>query len=74
MYLLMKSLGMKSIVRRELPAATTAFVVAEFFYKFHSFALETLAFLATWWVLSWAASFIASAFARKDAGDGHQGA
>jgi hypothetical protein len=74
MYLLMKSLGTKGVVRQELPAAATAFVIAEFFYKFHSFALETLAFLATWCLLSWAANFIAGAFTRKDAGDGHQGA
>ena len=28
-----------------------AFSVAETFYKFHSFTLETGAFLVTWWVL-----------------------
>lgn len=28
-----------------------ALVVAEQFYKFHSFTLETGAFLVTWWVL-----------------------
>jgi hypothetical protein len=28
-----------------------AFVIAEPFYKFHSFTLETIAFLLTWWVL-----------------------
>jgi hypothetical protein len=28
-----------------------AFGIAEFFYKFHSFALECLAFLATWLVI-----------------------
>jgi len=28
-----------------------SFVVAEQFYKFHSFTLETGAFLVTWWVL-----------------------
>jgi hypothetical protein len=34
-----------------------AFVLAEQLYKFHSFTLETLAFLATWWVLRRAALF-----------------
>jgi hypothetical protein len=29
-----------------------SFVIAELFYKFHSFTLETLAFLATWYALS----------------------
>jgi hypothetical protein len=28
-----------------------SFVIAEFFYKFHSFTLECAAFLATWFVL-----------------------
>jgi len=27
-------------------------VIAEFFYKFHSFTLECVAFLATWYALS----------------------
>lgn len=30
-----------------------AFLVAEFFYKFHSFSLECIAFLATWLVFDW---------------------
>jgi hypothetical protein len=34
-----------------------AFVLAEQLYKFHSFTLETLAFLATWWALRRAALF-----------------
>jgi hypothetical protein len=33
--------------------------VAEFFYKFHSFTLEALAFLGTWYALRRAARFIA---------------
>ncbi|HEV8228777.1 MAG TPA: hypothetical protein VGQ86_02375 [Candidatus Limnocylindria bacterium] len=28
-----------------------SFGIAEPFYKFHSFTLETAAFLATWWAL-----------------------
>ena len=36
---------------RRLLAFAPAFLVSEFFYKFHSFALECLAFLATWLVL-----------------------
>jgi hypothetical protein len=40
-----------------LVTLATAFVIAEQFYKFHSFTLETIAFLATWWVLRRAALF-----------------
>jgi hypothetical protein len=32
------------------PSAAIAIVIAELFYKFHSFTLESLAFLATWYL------------------------
>lgn len=34
-------------------------VIAEFFYKFHSFTLEALAFLATWYAFRRVARFFA---------------
>ena len=34
-----------------LPGLLLAFVIAEVFYKFHSFTLECGAFLATWLVI-----------------------
>ncbi len=34
-----------------LASLAVAFVIAEQLYKFHSFTLETVAFLATWFVL-----------------------
>ena len=34
-----------------LASLTIAFVIAEQLYKFHSFTLETVAFLTTWWIL-----------------------
>jgi hypothetical protein len=34
-----------------LVTLAVAFVIAEQLYKFHSFTLETIAFLATWWAL-----------------------
>ena len=34
-----------------LASLAIAFVIAEQLYKFHSFTLETIAFLATWWTL-----------------------
>jgi hypothetical protein len=35
-----------------------AFVVAEMFFKFHSFALECIAFLITWAILSYLQSLV----------------
>ena len=41
------------ITLRESGALLIAFLIAEVFYKFHSFTLECAAFLATWYVFSW---------------------
>jgi hypothetical protein len=46
----------RALIDREATLANaitlaTSFVIAETLYKFHSFTLETLAFLATWYTL-----------------------
>jgi hypothetical protein len=48
MYSLVRILPFARLLREQVPAFAAAFAIAELFYKFHSFALETLAFLATW--------------------------
>ena len=53
MYLLTKSRGLRLAAHESL-AAIFALFVAETFYRFHSFTLECLAFLATWYGVSWA--------------------
>jgi len=50
-YSLIRSLPVRRLVQEQLPALTLSIVIAELFYKFHSFTLETLAFLATWGVI-----------------------
>ena len=50
MYTLLRSVPMRTLLATQAPALGIAFVIAELFYKFHSFALECLAFLATWFV------------------------
>lgn len=55
MYLLTRSRGVR-LAAQEFPAAISALFVAERFYRLHSFTLECLAFLATWYGLSWALS------------------
>lgn len=54
MYLLVRRDSLTERMVREVPAGLAALVVAEIFFKFHSFSLECLAFLATWFVLGWA--------------------
>jgi hypothetical protein len=51
MYTLLRLVPARRLLLEQLPAFAIAFIVAEVFYKFRSFALETAAFLATWLVL-----------------------
>jgi hypothetical protein len=51
MFTLLRELSTKRILTEQLPVIALAWIIAELFYKFHSFSLETAAFLATWFVL-----------------------
>ena len=51
MYTLLRSQPISSLLTTQAPALLVSFVIAEVFYKFHSFTLECLAFLATWFVI-----------------------
>ena len=51
MYSLLTKLEPADLLKRQLPSLFSAMVIAEFFYKFHSFTLECIAFLATWFVI-----------------------
>ena len=59
MYTLMRSLPLSRLLREQLPSLTAAFLIAETFYRFRSFALECLAFLATWFVIDAVVSLVA---------------
>ena len=58
MFTMVKTMGMSALARQELAPGVASFLIAEFFYKFHSFALECLAFLATWVVLGYLWSLV----------------
>jgi hypothetical protein len=51
MYALLRRTGIREGVLVEAPAFAVSLGLAECFYKFHSFTLECLAFLATWFVV-----------------------
>ncbi len=51
MFTLLKSLKDRQVWLSEPVSFIAALVIAELFYKFKSFLLETGAFLATWFVL-----------------------
>ena len=51
MYELVRRSTPKQLTLEELPLLVSALTIAEVFYKFHSFLLETGAFLLTWLAL-----------------------
>ena len=51
MYTLFRTAPLRTLLATQAPTLFVSFVIAELFYKFHSFTLETLAFLATWFVI-----------------------
>jgi len=60
MFSLINDLGIRPALKQEAVPFLSAFAVAEFFFKFGSFALECIAFLAVWFVLSFFQSLLVS--------------
>jgi hypothetical protein len=58
MYQFVRELGLREVAIREAVPLGGALVLAELFYKFHSFTLEAVAFLVTWFALSAFGSWI----------------
>jgi hypothetical protein len=58
MFTLIRSLPTRQLLLEQFPAFAVSFVIAELFYKFHSFTLECMAFLITWYVLDAAINFL----------------
>jgi hypothetical protein len=64
MYELLRRLTLKQLTQEQLPLLVIALGIAELFYKFHSFLLETGAFLLTWLALGALYAGLKSLFAR----------
>jgi len=65
MYQMAKAKGLFPSISREMPTCLAALIIAELFYKFHSFTLECFAFLSTWFVLSWLEGRLENMYKRK---------
>lgn len=65
MFTLISRLPLRELIWRQAPTFLIALVIAELFYKFHSFLLETGAFLATWFVLDALAGLIARLLGKR---------
>lgn len=51
MYTLLRSLSLRQLMVEQMPAIGASLIIAEVFYKFHSFLLEAGAFLGTWYII-----------------------
>ena len=58
MFALTKSLPARQLLLEQVPTFAVSLLIAELFYKFHSFTLECIAFLATWYLLDAAINFL----------------
>ncbi len=65
MYSLITKLPLRELLLRQAPTLIGALVIAEMFYKWHSFLLETGGFLATWFVLDAAVSLVERALSKR---------
>ena len=65
MYTLMRSIPLRHLFLEQVPVLFASFVIAELFYKFHSFTLECIAFLATWYILDWLTQLIVKGFSSR---------
>lgn len=63
MYELIRRLTLRQLTLEQLPLLVIALGIAEIFYKFHSFLLETGAFLLTWLALGALHAALKSLFA-----------
>ncbi|MGB5453358.1 MAG: hypothetical protein WBN00_14805 [Sedimenticolaceae bacterium] len=64
MYTLIRTLQIRQLLSEQLPSIGGALLIAESFYKFHSFFLECLAFLATWFVIDMCLSYVSGLIKR----------
>lgn len=65
MFRLLKKITTREIFLEQLPVLMISMAIAEVFYKFHSFTLECIAFLATWYVADLISWFIRNYFSKN---------
>jgi hypothetical protein len=67
MYTLIRNASLGALLSTQAPALVISLVIAEIFFKWKSFALECLGFLALWFVLDVIFSAIRSAWLKRSA-------
>lgn len=62
MYTLMRAVPKAQLILEHAPALGISLVIAELFYKFGSFTLECVCFLATWFAIDAVVRHVLEAF------------
>ena len=65
MYSLTRTVPWRKLLRSSAPSFVSALLTAEVFYKFHSFLLECVAFLITWYLFDLAFHVVRSRLKRR---------
>ncbi len=66
MYTYFRSQGFRTFMLAEAPYFFIAFLIANFFYKFHSFGLELIGFMVTWYVISAVGNWVVARVTKRD--------
>jgi hypothetical protein len=66
MYTLLQAISIKQLLLEQLPVLMVSLLFAELFYKFHSFTLEAVAFLGTWFLIDAAVTATAKVITRRN--------
>lgn len=74
MYQLIRSVSAGQLFARQVPALCASIALSEVFFKFHSFTLECVAFLATWFILDAAVQGVTALTRGRRAGPAHPAA
>ena len=69
MYTLLNTITIRKMVFEQAPALALSLVIAELFFKFHSFTLETMAFLITWFAADGVITFFKRVLSKPGATD-----
>ena len=71
MHTLVSLLPKRLLILQQLPALLVSILIAELFYKFHSFTLECLAFLATWYLIDAGIKLVDNLWERRQPPENH---
>lgn len=58
MYTLSRAVSLRELLLGQAPMILASLLIAEFFFKFHSFILEAAGFLVVWYLIDYVADIV----------------